>query len=57
MPCDPKPLERPGEDTLDLPESVGWLVAACTWLRGVVGGGPGTGYRGRSRLSTPSLSP
>ena len=57
MPRDLNALERPGEDTLDLPDSLGWLVGACTWLRGVLGGGPGTGFRVLSRLRAPSLSP
>jgi hypothetical protein len=30
---DLSPIEPPGEDLLDLPEFVGWLVAACTWVR------------------------
>lgn len=25
--------EKPGEDTIDLPRALCWLVAACTWLR------------------------
>ncbi|HEX2217210.1 MAG TPA: hypothetical protein VHG35_00280 [Gemmatimonadales bacterium] len=36
MPTEPTPLEPPGEDTYDLPESLGWFVAACTWVRDVV---------------------
>jgi hypothetical protein len=29
-------LEPPGEDPLDLPESLGWFVAACTWVRQIL---------------------
>ena len=36
MPSEPTPFERPGEDTGDLPESLGWFVAACTWVRDAV---------------------
>ena len=36
MPSDLPPIEPPGEDMPDLPESLGWFVAACTWVRDVV---------------------
>lgn len=49
MPCELDPLEPPGEDTVDLAETLGWVVAACTWLRGLVhavgGVPPGTRLR------------
>jgi hypothetical protein len=36
MPSDLPPIEPPGEDMPDLPESLGWLVGAFTWVRDVV---------------------
>lgn len=44
MPRELDPPDMPGEDTVDLPRALCWLVAACTWLRKavpVVGRGPG----------------
>jgi hypothetical protein len=40
-------IEPPGEDALDLPLYVGWLVAACTWVRNLalVRGEPPTRVR------------
>jgi hypothetical protein len=31
-------LESPGEDSFDLPQSLGWFVAACTLVRHLVVG-------------------
>lgn len=49
-------IQPPGEDTLDLPESLGRLVAVCTWLReltlSVNGTPPGTRLRIVSPLRT-----
>jgi hypothetical protein len=51
-------LEPPGEDTLDLPESLGWFVAACTWLRQIVLAAgetpPGTRLRALSAIRAES---
>ena len=56
MPRELDPIERLGEDTLDLPESLSWFVAACTWLRelalAVGGTPPGTRVRILSPLRT-----
>ena len=30
------PLEPPGEDSFDVPEPLGWLVGACTWVRNLI---------------------
>jgi hypothetical protein len=41
-------LESPGEDVIDLPAGLAWLVGLCSWLRGMFTGGsdaPGTGLR------------
>ena len=32
----PSHSQPPGEDTLDIPQSLGWFVAACTWVRHLV---------------------
>lgn len=48
MPRDFDPSDPPGEDTLELPRSLGRFVAACTWVRNVV-------LSVRDTLGPPSL--
>ena len=36
MLSDSFPIDRPGEDALDLPRALGWFVAACSWVRRLV---------------------
>ena len=45
---DPNASEPPGEDTLDIPQSLGWFVVACTWMRNGV-------LAARDTLGPPSL--
>jgi hypothetical protein len=35
MPSAFQPLEPPGEDTVDVPETLACFVEACTWVRHV----------------------
>lgn len=48
-------VERPGEDPIELPESLGWLVAACTWVRHLSLGRP-MAFRVPGRKHSPGTA-
>ena len=52
MPRDLDPPVPPGEEPLDLPATVGWLVAVCTSVRQAVlaAGEPARRARGPARI-------